>query len=66
MNRIAPQDLKIYKHEQLMTELNQLMIDIKSALYHDREKPTVSDLDKMHYRIREILMQDNTPLRKYR
>jgi len=66
MNRIAPQEYKIYKHQQLMDELNQLMIDIKLALYHDREKPSVSDLDKMHHRIREILSQDNTPLKKYR
>lgn len=63
-NRIAHLEPRIYKHEQLINELNQLMIDIKLALYHDRAKPTVEELDRLHIRVREVLMQDSTLLRK--
>lgn len=57
-----------YEHEQLMADLNEFMVDIKTNLFNipiNRAKPTIQEIDQITNRIFTALKKDATPLRKY-
>lgn len=63
---------KIYRHEALMSEFNELQVRIKIYLFDlgdeqfksKHPRPTVHELDVMMNRVMEILKQDNELFRK--
>lgn len=71
-----PQTPMEYKNEKLMAELNNFMISIKvhlnPELFGDaitnvknrHRKPTITEMDALHNRIRQVLQQDARPLIK--
>jgi ribonuclease HI len=63
-----PQELKNFKHRELMNEFNDLMIRIKRHLFNipgNSIKPTNEELDDVTNKIINILQQDNKPFIKY-
>lgn len=60
---------RVYKHENLMTDINNLQIRIKTHLFdlgddEFKEKhpiPTVQELDELMGRIMVALREDSTP-----
>jgi len=67
-------ELKKYKHQELMNELNEMSIKLKIWLYHSdneqltnsRPKPTVQELDDLFLnKIMDVLRKDSEPLVKY-
>lgn len=62
---------KRYKHQELMTDLNNMMIRIKSHLYgtielKNRYKlPEIKELDELQHKIVEILEKDSEPFAKF-
>lgn len=66
MSRIIPEP-KIYKHQQLMHDFNELQVRIKTYLFDigDSEfkskhpKPTPKELDEMMEKVMEVLKQDS-------
>lgn len=59
---------RIYQHEQLMHELNELAIAIKAHLLpieqlkHKYPKPTCEEIDEVTTRVMHALRQDSKPM----
>jgi len=54
-----------YRHELLMDELNEFMMDIKTHLFAipiNRPKPTVQEIDLMMHRLMAALRKDSRPM----
>lgn len=64
---------RIYKHEALMHDFNELQIRIKIYLFDigDEEfkrrhpKPTVQELDQMMNKVMAVLQEDSKPMKRY-
>jgi hypothetical protein len=64
---------RIYKHERLMHDFNEMQIRIKTHLFNlgDNEmkrrhpKPTNDELNEISNRIMSALRESSTPMRKY-
>lgn len=57
-----------YTNADLMDELNEFMIAVKTHLYNlpvNYRKPTVKEIDQLQARIHQVLRQDAKPMRKY-
>lgn len=73
MRRPDFEPMKIYRHNDLILELNDMMIRLKIHLYHsDNEKlvenhpkPTSDELDEIQSKINRILQKDWDYLVKY-
>lgn len=68
MNRITRHELMEYANKDLLWDLNEFMVDVKTHLYNipvNRQKPSISEIDSLQARISEILRQDAKPMRKY-
>jgi ribonuclease HI len=62
------QELKKYKNQDLIKELNDMMIRIKRHLFGipgDTLKPENEELDSLTNKIITVLKQDNEPLIKH-
>jgi hypothetical protein len=67
-----PQELKIYKHQDLIKELNGMMIRIKKQLYQlpfvagdINAMPTTEELDILTNKLMAVLREDSEPMIKY-
>jgi tyrosine-protein phosphatase YwqE len=59
---------RIFKHQKLMNELNDMMIRIKRHLFFipgDTIKPTNKELDELTNKIINVLRKNNEPMIKY-
>jgi hypothetical protein len=66
--RIQPQELKVYKHQDLMKELNDMMIRIKRHLFGiqgDTIKPENEELDSLTNKLMAVLREDSEPMVKH-
>lgn len=66
--RVQPQELKIFKHQDLMKELNDMMIRIKRHLFGiqgDTMKPENEELDILTNKLMAVLREDNEPMVKH-
>ena len=66
--RIEPQELKTYKHQDLMKELNDMMIRIKRHLFGiagDTIRPENEELDTLTNKLMAVLREDNEPMVKH-
>jgi hypothetical protein len=66
--RIQPQELKIFKHQDLMKELNDMMIRIKRHLFGiqgDTIKPENEELDDLTNKLMAVLREDSEPMVKH-
>ena len=63
-----PQELKVYKHQDLMKELNDMMIRIKRHLFGiqgDTIKPENEELDSLTNKLMAVLREDSEPMVKH-
>ena len=60
-------ELRIFKHQKLMNEFNDMMIRIKRHLYDmpTDAVPTNEELDKITNKIMKVLQEDNEPMIKH-
>jgi hypothetical protein len=65
-------ELKRYKHQKLMNELNDMMIRIKVHLFLEstadkmaHSKPKMKEIDELTNKIMKVLQKDNEPLINY-
>jgi hypothetical protein len=68
MNMHEPFTPMNYKNQQLMDNLNEFVIDIKTHLFDlkiNRQKPTIEEIDLMQQRINEVLKQHAETFIKY-
>ncbi len=73
MERSINKEPRIYKHEKLMNDFNNLQIRIKAHILDigDDEfkkrhpKPTNEELNEISNRIMSVLQEDSEPMRKY-
>jgi len=62
-------ELKIFKHQKLMNEFNEMMIILKQLiLYSDSAlpHPTNEELDDITNKIMKVLREDNEPMIKHK
>lgn len=68
--RIQHQELRTYKHQNLMNELNEMMIRIKRHLFFVTPgatiKPTYKELDEITNKVLNALKEDSKPSIKYK
>jgi len=64
---------RIFKHQKLMNEFNEMMIRIKIHLFHNintdeknYKKPTTEELDNITNKIMNVLRKDNEPMVRYK
>jgi ribonuclease HI len=63
-----PQELKVYKHKELMKELNDMMIRIKRYLFRipgDTRFIENEELDSLTNKLMAVLREDSEPMIKY-
>jgi len=78
MERRSRKELRIYKNQALMDELNRFFIAIKVNNHLSGEEPerllklqsrypmpSVSDMDDIMSRLFKVLQEDSAPMRKY-
>ncbi len=66
--RIEPQEMKTYKHQDLMKELNDMMIRIKRHLFGiagDTIRPENEELDALTNKLMTVLREDSEPMIKH-
>ena len=66
--RIESQEMKTYKHQDLMKELNDMMIRIKRHLFGiqgDTIKPENEELDSLTNKLMTVLREDNESIIKH-
>lgn len=65
---------RIFKHQKLMNEFNEMMIKIKLHLFDDvvdiadfisHPEPTVKELDSLTNKIMTVLREDSEPMIKH-
>jgi len=65
-------ELRIYKHQDLISAINQLHINIKVHLFdigdenfkYRHPKPTAQEMDYLLSRLISVIQQDSFPVRK--
>lgn len=64
--------LRIFKHQEVIDEYNDMMIRIKAHLFDIKidegtfSKPTAEELDYLMFKIMIILKEDNKPMFKHK
>jgi hypothetical protein len=60
-----------YKHQELMDDLNEFMINAKVWLFDEaaklrdrRPKPTPKEMDQLMFRLLDVLKKDARPMRR--
>lgn len=72
MSHLMPEP-RIFKHQKLMNEFNQMMIRIKQHLFFNgdtadfisKPEPTVKELDSITNKIMAVLREDSKPMIKH-
>jgi len=66
--RIQPQELRVYEHQELMKELNDMMIRIKRHLFRiqgDTIMPENEELDALTNKLMAVLRENSKPMVKH-